>query len=177
MKFSKAVTQLIIKFFLACDFTCSIVNAVPVEKSGACVKSVILVLKEHVSEAKAKNMLWRRETNQIGSKGIYEPSANLGQNTVCIKRLENFQGIEVVLYTSIAPNINNLTPQRLAELAIHSARAKEGSEGREGISYLIAAKRNGIITPLMPEYENEILRQTKKRRLEETLKVLLAHNN
>jgi len=144
---------------------------VPVEEGGACVEAVILVLEEHISEQEAKDMLWRRETCRVGSKQTYDSSAVPGPNTVCIERLENFRGIRVVLYTSIAATIPipNRTPQMLAELAIKSARAKAGAEGRDGISYLIAAKRNEIVTPLMPGYEKEILRQTGPQGLEEAL--------
>ncbi|HLE24470.1 MAG TPA: hypothetical protein VI935_02330 [Thermodesulfobacteriota bacterium] len=150
---------------------------VPVEEGGAYVKSVILVLKEHVSEAEAICMLWRRETNQVGSQRTYKPSANPGPNTVIIDRLENFQGIGVVFYTKISANIDNPTPKKLAELAIQSARAKAGAEGRDGISYLISAKRNGIMTPLMSEYEKEILRRTGTQSLEEALKFLRADSD
>jgi len=34
---------------------------VPVEEGGVCVKAVILVLEEHISEKEAKNMLYRRK--------------------------------------------------------------------------------------------------------------------
>lgn len=149
---------------------------VPVEEGGANVKAEILVLKNHISEADAKNMLWRRETNQSDSKKIYKPPDNPTSNTVYIERLENFHGIKVVLYTKIAPNIENLTAQKLAELAIQSARANAGAKRRDGISYLIAAKHNGIMTPLMPEYEKEILRQTESSCLEEALRALRADN-
>lgn len=139
---------------------------VPVKEGGACVKAVILVLQKHISEQETKNMLWRRETNRVGSGEPYNPSAN---PAVCMEMIEQFHGIEVVLYTSIKPNIKRLTPQRLAELAIESARGHAGSERRDGISYLIDAKSNGINTPFMNEYEGEILRQTGTESLEEAL--------
>ncbi len=146
---------------------------VPVEEGGTFVKAVILVLREGISEVNATNMLWRRETNRVGGNQTYTP-VNPGPNTVCIERLENFYNIAVVLYTKIAPNIHNLTSQRLADLAIRSACAEAGSQERDGISYLIAAKRNRIKTPLMTEYENEILRQTKTTSLEDALRALRA---
>ena len=40
---------------------------VPVSEGGARVRATILILEEHVSEAEATNMLWRRETRQVGS--------------------------------------------------------------------------------------------------------------
>lgn len=147
---------------------------VAVEEGGARVKAVILVLEEHIFEKEAKDMLWRRETCGVGSQQTYNPPAKPGPNNVYIERLENFQGVDVVFHTSIAANIPNPTPQRLARLAVESARAKAGAEGRDGISYLIDAKCNGIMTPLMPEYEKEILRQTETKSLEEAWEVLRA---
>jgi hypothetical protein len=46
----------------------------------------------------------------------------------------------------------------LAELALESARVER--TGRDGITYLMDAKRNGIVTPLSPAYELESLRRT-----------------
>jgi hypothetical protein len=64
--------------------------------------------------------------------------------------------------------IRPLTAERLAELAITSARQERA--GRDGISYLIKAKLNGIATPLSPSYEQEILRRTGTASLEEALR-------
>ncbi|MFQ5852455.1 MAG: hypothetical protein ACE5JU_17975 [Candidatus Binatia bacterium] len=138
---------------------------VPVEDGGARVKAVVFILKDHISEAEAKNMLWRRETHR--HQGTYSPPAKPSASTVCIERLENFRSLGVVLYTKIAPNINHLTPQGLAELAIKSTRGEGGTQRRDGISYLIDAKRHGVMTPLTAEYEEEILRQTGTKTLEE----------
>ncbi|MFQ5962077.1 MAG: hypothetical protein ACE5MG_11840 [Candidatus Methylomirabilales bacterium] len=145
---------------------------VPVEKGGTHARATIFVLRKEVSEAEAKDMLWRRETDQVGSARRYAPPARPGPNTVCIERLVNFRGISAVLYTSIAPNITPLTPQTLAELAIQSCRGQAGEQGRDGISYLLAAKRNGITTPLMGEYEGEILRRVGAETLEGALSIL-----
>ena len=41
--------------------------------------------------------------------------------------------------------------------------------GRDGISYLLDAKRNGIVTPLSAPYELEILRRTETTRLGDAL--------
>jgi hypothetical protein len=56
----------------------------------------------------------------------------------------------------------------LAELAIKSARLER--TGRDGITYLIDAKRNGIVTPLSVDYEQEILRRTQTSNLHEALR-------
>jgi hypothetical protein len=41
--------------------------------------------------------------------------------------------------------------------------------GRDGISYLLDAKRNGIVTPLSAPYELEILRRTETTTLGDAL--------
>lgn len=140
---------------------------VPVDEGGACVNAVILVLEESISETEAQNMLWRRETNKVCSGESYNPPS-----TVCIKRWEGLHTVQVVFYTWIKSNIDPLTPQKLARLAIKSAKCSAGAKRRDGISYLIAAKRNGIVTPLMPGYEQEVLRQTGTGSLEEAARQL-----
>ena len=47
---------------------------VPVQEGGAHVNGVIFVLRPDVSERDAADMLWRRETNQVGSHRAYNPS-------------------------------------------------------------------------------------------------------
>lgn len=143
---------------------------VPVQSGGAKVRAVVLILKDLVSEKEAKNILWRRETHKpIGSKEEYDPPATPTQNTVLVESISGFCGLKTVLYTRIAATIANPTPQKLAELAIKSAQSKKLIKGQDGISYLISAKQSGIVTPLMPDYENEILHQTKTKTLEEAL--------
>jgi hypothetical protein len=48
----------------------------------------------------------------------------------------------------------------LAKLAVDSARNREVPEGNDGISYLMNAKKAGIVTPLSADYEKEILKLT-----------------
>jgi len=143
---------------------------VPVEQGGEHVKAVIMILQEQVSIDEAKHMLWRRETNQVCSSKSYKHSPNPGPKTVCIKELRQFHSIRIVLYTSIQPNIDGLTPRELAGRAIDSVGKTE--RGRDGISYLINAKSNGIRTPLMQGYEEEIKKQTRAKSLEEALEKL-----
>lgn len=145
---------------------------VPVQSGGANVKAQIYILKENVCEKEAADMLLRRETNKVGSKEEYRPPTQPNEDTVVVERLESFHGIDVVLYTKIGANIHPLTPQKLAQLAIKSALSEAGEQGRDGISYLINAKRNGIKTPLMSEYEREILQKVHANTLEEALEIL-----
>ncbi len=143
---------------------------VPVSKGGARVEAKILVLEEYLSEDDAAGMLWRRETRREWSGERYEPPFEPGVNEVMVRRLENFERLDVVLYVEIGANITDLTPRKLAELAIRSARSKVGREKKDGITYLIGVKKNSVKTPLMPEYEGEILRLTGAETIER------AHN-
>lgn len=137
---------------------------VSVSEGGAPVNASVLVLQTSISEIEAKSMLWRRETRREGSGEKYDPASGFGGLRVC--RLEDFAGLDVVLYADTGANIPNPTPRKLAELAIRSAEDEAGRLGRDGISYLIHAKENGTMTPLTPQYEREILRLTQTETLQ-----------
>jgi hypothetical protein len=129
---------------------------VPVDRGGFQVSAVVFVLSDGKSEKEAKDMLWRRETRR--AQGSYSPPARPGPNSVLIKTILNFGGIVLVLYPSIQANITSpLTGRKLACLAIASARNPAVGKGKDGISYLLAAKSAGIWTPLTQEYESAIL--------------------
>jgi hypothetical protein len=119
----------------------------------------------NVSEQEAKDRLWRREIDRVGQGGHYVQRSNPGPETLTIDRYENFEGVDVVLAARFAATIMPLTPARLAELAIESARLER--TGRDGVTYLIDTKRNGTTTALSDAYEREILRRTQARDLEE----------
>jgi len=138
---------------------------VPVKDGGARVPAWIFVL--NIPENEAANCLWRRETGSVGSERTYNRPTAPGPNSVVIARIENFGSVDVVLYTDIAPNISELTPARLALLAIESARSL--SNGRDGITYLIKAKANGVLTPLSALYEQEIKQRLDAVDLEDAL--------
>jgi hypothetical protein len=139
---------------------------VPVQNGGSPVSAVILAL--NISEREAMDRLWRREINTVGLGGHYVARRDPGPNTLIIDRHENLNGIAVVLSARFPPNIVPLTAERLAELAIESAR--QLGNGRDGVTYLIDAKRNGITTPLSNAYEREILRRTQASDLTEALR-------
>jgi hypothetical protein len=80
---------------------------------------------------------------------------------------ENFEGVPIVLAARFAATIAPLTAEHLADLAIASMASAEF--GRDGITYLINAKRNGITTPLSVPYEKEILRRTETANLNKAL--------
>jgi hypothetical protein len=50
-----------------------------------------------------------------------------------------------------------------------SATDSSVKRDRNGIAYLLAAKRNGISTPLMADYEAEVLRLSECTKLEDAL--------
>jgi len=132
---------------------------VPVSVGGAHIPARVLVLHQDMSEQDARDMLWRRETGRMGQAPPIH--SDPGPNDVIIDRLADFHGIPFVLYARIAPNITLLTPRRLAELALRSARSAEAErKARDGISYLIAALRNGARTRLSCAYEREVLHLT-----------------
>jgi cation transport regulator ChaC len=138
---------------------------VPFDTGGARVSARIFVL--NVSEREAADRLWRREINAVGSGRKYRAKDHPGPNDVIVQRSHAFPEVGTVLYTKIGANIETLTAERLAKLAIESA--KKLRDGRDGISYLINAKRNGIKTPLSDAYEQEILRATQTTSLRDAL--------
>jgi hypothetical protein len=54
-------------------------------------------------------------------------------------------------------------------LAVDSARNREVPDGNDGISYLMNAKKAGIVTPLSADYEKEIRKLTGTSSLESAL--------
>ena len=80
----------------------------------------------------------------------------------------------MVFHAALRANIAEPAPELLARLAIASAAAPSGAVDRDGIRYLMDAMQSGIVTPLMPEYEKEILRLTGGRDLEEARTIALG---
>jgi len=145
---------------------------VPVERGGAHVEATLLILAQHVSSCEAKNMLWRRETQQIGSGKEYREVEKPSPNKVLVRQIDGFEGLDAVLYVDFPPDgkVMDVTPDELAEKAISSAKSRK--DGKDGITYLLRAKKSGIRTPLMPAYERKILEKTGSRSLEEALERL-----
>ncbi|MGI8865904.1 MAG: hypothetical protein ACR2G1_04135 [Rubrobacteraceae bacterium] len=85
-------------------------------------------------------MLWRREARRERSGERYDPPSPPDENTVLVQRLEDFEGLDMVLYAEIGANISDLDSRKLAELAINSGRSGAGSKGKDGITYLIGVK-------------------------------------
>jgi hypothetical protein len=89
----------------------------------------------------------------IGSVKRYVPSDSSGENTTVVKSAGTLQGIDTVLYTQIAANIQPLNAQELARLAVESVG--KAKPGMDGITYLMAALGRGLKTPLSNPYEAE----------------------
>jgi len=138
-------------------------TVVPVLTGGSPVKAQLIVL--NITEQEAKDRLWRRETRRTEGKYTHRPKP--GPNTLIIDAYPRVGGVSVALAARLPANIEPLTPEELARLAIESAHKL--TNGLDGISYLINVKREGIVTPLMPMYEAEILRRSGARNLEEAL--------
>jgi hypothetical protein len=131
----------------------------PVKTGGCRVTGSLLLLEHHVDLERAHHLLYRREINQVGSDLTYDPNEPPSPDRVRIERLARFDGCDHVIYARL-PAVLEPDPVDLARRAIASARASSGAEGRDGITYLMGVRANGIETPLTPAYEQEILRQT-----------------
>lgn len=135
---------------------------------GASVRGAILVVE--ASAAQASDILWRRETRKTDVTLSYPGVRPDRPNAVRIEQITGLAGVDLVLYTSIDSNVTPLTAEHLADLAIASVAKAE--LGKDGISYLAAAKANGIVTPLSPAYEAEILRKMSTDSLARALAAL-----
>ena len=147
---------------------------VPVTRGGARVTGVVLVLQDSVTETAAQDMLYRRERNRVGTNDRYADVDPADPESAFLGRLDGFAGLDVVFHAALRANIEEPTAESLARLAIASAAAPSGGVDRDGIRYLMDAKQSGVVTPLMPEYEKEILRRTGGRDLEEARAIALG---
>jgi hypothetical protein len=147
---------------------------VPVQAAGAQVPAQIIILNDRISEARANDMLWRRETRNIGTRKRYVATTNPGKNKTVVKRLEKFEGVDVVIYTEIGTNIEPLTAETLARLAVDSVAAAK--PGMDGISYLIAALARGTKTPLSDAYAEQVKQLAGVDNLDEALRKSLSRH-
>lgn len=142
-------------------------------ENGKIIKAKIIILQSNTDINTAKDILWRRELHKKDKTKKYTHKNKQEENDVVIEKLDNFMNVTTVLYTSIYGNIKQtLTGELLADFAIKSILSKAGQEEKDGIRYLLAAKRNGIITLLSNEYEKQILHKTKTTSLEEAIEKL-----
>lgn len=146
---------------------------IPVEIDGRKVKAKIIVLNPLTNIDTAKSILWRRELHKTNRTDEYIHSESPSPNKVVVKTLKDFMNVQTVLYTSIGCNITQpLTSELLADFSINSILSKAGQEEKDGLRYLLSAKRNGIVTKLSEEYESQILMKTETNCLEEAIEKL-----
>jgi cation transport regulator ChaC len=143
-----------------------------VHTRGGSVNGKLLVLQPEITRVQAEDMLYRRERNRVGSSERYRANIASGENPVMIEAIYNAFDVAVVLYARLNVNIDPLSAEHLAELALRSARSSRGGTGRDGISYLMDMKTLGIETPLSVNYEKEILRQAAATSLSDALRKL-----
>jgi len=140
---------------------------IPVENGGAKVRGRIILVDASTEEA--MDILYRREIHQVGSGKAYKEPKPDRRNRVRVKILPHFYGVET-LYADLPSNIATVTAEVLARLAIESVARAE--TGKDGITYLIAAKAHGIRTALFDVYEKEVLRITEAASLDDALQRL-----
>ena len=143
---------------------------IPVQNGGAKVRGRIILV--NASAKDAEDMLYRREIHQVGSGRNYKEPKPEQTNSVRVRTLPHFCGVETVLYTDLGSNIATITADVLARLAVESVARAE--TGKDGLTYLSAAKENGIRTALSDAYEAEILRMTGTTSLDDAVRQLRA---
>ena len=126
---------------------------------GQRVVSEILVLNDGVSLPEGRSLLWRRERRIEGSGLQYSPGTT--PNSVLVKEVSRFHGVDHVLYTDFPEEgkIANPEARTLALKAVGSV--KDAPLGTDGISYLMQVRESGAVTPLTPQYNAEIRRLTE----------------
>lgn len=140
---------------------------IPVESGGAKVAATVIELREDIGLDLARDMVYRREVHDVCNwEQNYEHGPPTTTN-VSVRTLDDFSGLDRVLYTQILSNIDDVSPGRLAELAIESARGPAGDKEKDGITYLRQALSHGIETPLTGPYREAILRETGTETLKE----------
>ena len=114
-------------------------------------------------------MLWRRETKQVDSGRSYVHPEKPGPDSVLVKTIR--QSDKTILYTDFheTGKLSKPTAERACHSGCGHAKNANVPEGQNGITYLINAKKAGIVTPLMDAYEQEILRTAGATTLAESL--------
>jgi hypothetical protein len=136
-------------------------------EAGKPVKAEVLVLDESVSSNEARDMLWRRECDKIGSGETYVERHY--PNSVLVRTITDNPWVDNVHYTEVHAEGKIAKPAAadLARSAIESLAKAE--PGKDGITYLMNNIASGIVTPLTKPYETEILKQTNTNSLPEAL--------
>lgn len=145
----------------------------PVENGGARVRGEILLARPSVSVTTLTEALWRRETRTERR----DEATTLETKDLLIRRarsLEEKHGLRRVFYADLKANIDDRRPEHLAEMAIESARSEAGRRREDGIAYLVDLKSEDISTPLLDQYEEEMLRKTDSPSLRRARQALVG---
>lgn len=142
---------------------------IPVSNGGQKVEATLLILKEGLTLDEVKDMLYRRETNNVGTNRIYTKRNQPNPNQLVIQEHTDLNDVQIYLTANYGCNLKEITPDILADLAIQSFNSKEVERGRDGISYLNNNINNKIITPLTEGYRSAILKKMMANNLEEIL--------
>lgn len=136
-----------------------------VTTGGATVEGKLFILKDEITLEEAKNILLRRENNKVG---IESEKYTKARSWMEIKEHSPRNGCEKIIYASMTQNITNPTATELAKLAIESTKKHpmKNDSRADGIQYLFDMKQLGIKTPIMEQYEAEILKQLEVDSLE-----------
>jgi len=149
---------------------------IPVEDGakGKRVQAKLIIIKPEITLDEAKSILWRREIHTYDKGKTYKEPTNPTPKNVLIRVLDDFCNTEKVIYTAflVQPEYKNLTPDKLADFAISSILEEARWKEKDGIRYLLSAKKSGIETELSKEYEEKILEKTKTKTLEEAIEKL-----
>jgi hypothetical protein len=136
---------------------------------GAPVQAQLLLLRDDVTVEAARDILYRRETHHVGelNRKYDEIKAQLTPDAVRIEQLDDFAGVQVVLYANLLANLDfildaALPPEdkakRLAQRAVCSVTRNTFEAGTDGIRYLADAICHGIHTSLTEAYRAAVLR-------------------
>jgi len=100
--------------------------------------------------------------------------AGTGPNSIQVRELTPFEGVEIVLYTDFldAGKIPTPVASDLAKAAIESVVKAPAT--KDGITYLAGSTIDGVRTPLTPSYQAAILKQSGTSSLQEALERLRA---
>lgn len=136
----------------------------PVEGQGAPVQARVFVLAADITPLQAQTLLWQREIHQNDPSATYARPLHPGTNSVLVDALAPFDGLACVFYTRLHANLAEATPDDLARCALASVRAARSAP--DGISYLIDAIGDGIVTPKSAAYRERVLALSGQTSLE-----------
>lgn len=143
---------------------------VPVDGFGGPVRARLLILRGETTLKDAQDMLWRRETRQIDPTKGYVAQYSPIPNALIVQELRDFEGVGRVLYADFpaaGKAIERPDPAELARRAIGSVH--KAPDHRDGITYLMDAKKSGVETELTPAYEKLVLELTGAGTLRDAL--------